>query len=53
MDNKIVLILAIILPPIAVFLKSGANKNLAINIVLSLFFYIPSIVHAPWLVTKS
>lgn len=54
MDNKIVLIiLAIVLPPIAVFLKSGANKNLAINIVLCLFFYIPGIAHALWLVTKS
>ena len=34
------------LPPIAVFLKSGANKNLAINIVLFLFIYIPVIVQA-------
>jgi len=54
MDNKIVLIiLAIILPPIAVFLKSGANKNLVINVILCVFFYIPGIVHALWLVTKS
>lgn len=54
MDNKIVLILlAIFLPPIAVFLKSGVGKNLAINIVLCLLFYIPGSVHAVWLVTKS
>ncbi len=54
MDNKIVLIvLALFLPPVAVFLKSGANKNLAINIVLCLFFYFPGIIHALWLVTKS
>ena len=53
MDNKIVqIILAVFLPPIAVFFKKGAGKDLLINIVLCLFFYIPGIVHALWLVTK-
>lgn len=53
MDNKIVqIVLAVFLPPIAVFLKKGASKELLINIVLCLFFYIPGIVHALWLVTK-
>jgi uncharacterized membrane protein YqaE (UPF0057 family) len=53
MDNKIVLILlAIFLPPIAVFLKKGAGKDLAINIVLCILFFIPGLVHALWLVTK-
>ncbi|MEH6519122.1 MAG: YqaE/Pmp3 family membrane protein [Halioglobus sp.] len=51
--NKIVLIiLAILLPPLAVFLKNGAGKDLLINIVLCLFFYVPGILHALWLVTK-
>lgn len=53
MDNKVVLIiLAILLPPIAVFLKKGAGKDLIINVVLCLLFYLPGIVHAIWLVTK-
>ena len=53
MDNKVVLIiLAILLPPIAVFLKKGAGKDLIINIVLCLLFYLPGVVHAIWLVTK-
>ena len=53
MDNKIVLIiLAILLPPLAVFLKQGATKHLAINIVLCLLFFVPGIIHAVWLVTK-
>lgn len=53
MDNKIVLIiLALFLPPIAVFLKKGAGKDLIINILLCLVFYIPGIVHSVWLVTK-
>jgi len=53
MDNKIILIiLAIILPPLAVFLKNGAGKDLIINIVLCLFFYLPGILHALWVVMK-
>ena len=53
MDNKLVLIiLAILLPPIAVFTKAGAGLQLIINIVLCLFFYIPGIIHALWLALK-
>ncbi len=53
MDNKLILIiLAILLPPIAVFMKAGVGIQLVINIVLCLFFYIPGIIHALWLVLK-
>ena len=53
MDNKILLIiLAILLPPLAVFLKKGVGKDLIINIILCLIFYIPGIIHALWLVTQ-
>ena len=38
MDNKILLIIAsLLLPPLAVFLKVGAGKDLIINIVLCFF----------------
>ncbi len=51
--NKIVLIiLAILLPPVAVFLKSGVGKDLIINIILCLLMFLPGVVHALWLVTK-
>lgn len=53
MDNKIVLIiLAILLPPVAVFLKNGAGKDLIINIVLCFLFWLPGVVHALWLTTR-
>ncbi|MGB1800722.1 MAG: YqaE/Pmp3 family membrane protein [Gammaproteobacteria bacterium] len=53
MDNKLLLIIiAILLPPVAVFLKKGAGKDLIINIVLCLLFFIPGLIHAIWLVTK-
>jgi len=51
--NKVVLIIiAILLPPVAVFLKKGAGKDLIINIVLCILLFIPGIVHAIWLTTK-
>lgn len=51
--NKVVLIiLAILLPPIAVFLKKGVGKDLIINIILCLLFFLPGVIHAVWLVTK-
>ena len=53
MDKKVVLsILAIFLPPIAVFLKKGAGKDLIINIVLCLLFFLPGMIHAIWIATK-
>jgi uncharacterized membrane protein YqaE (UPF0057 family) len=51
--NKVVLIiLAIFLPPVAVFLKSGVGKDLLINIVLWVLGIVPGMIHALWLVTK-
>jgi len=51
--NKIVLIvLSILLPPVAVFLKFGIGKDLIINIVLCILFFFPGVVHALWLTTK-
>jgi uncharacterized membrane protein YqaE (UPF0057 family) len=51
--NKVIhIILAILLPPVAVFLKSGVGKDLFINIVLCIFFFIPGVLHALWLITR-
>jgi len=53
MDNKIVMVLlAIFLPPIAVYLKKGVGNDIIINIVLCVFFYLPGSLHALWLVLK-
>jgi uncharacterized membrane protein YqaE (UPF0057 family) len=51
--NKIVLvILAILLPPLAVFLKTSSAKTTIINLVLCIFFWIPGVIHALWTVLK-
>jgi uncharacterized membrane protein YqaE (UPF0057 family) len=52
MNKLILIILAIFLPPIAVFLKSGVGKDLLINVLLCLLFYVPGIIHALWVCTK-
>ncbi|MDP5030599.1 MAG: YqaE/Pmp3 family membrane protein [Paraglaciecola sp.] len=52
MNKLVLIILAIFLPPIAVFLKSGVGKDLLINVLLCILFYIPGIVHALWVCTK-
>jgi len=52
MNKLIHIILAIFLPPIAVFLNAGVGKHLIINIILCLFFYVPGILHALWLITR-
>lgn len=49
--NKVLLIiLAILLPPLAVYLEKGGGKDLLINIILTLIFYVPGIIHALWLI---
>lgn len=46
------IILAVILPPLGVFLEVGLGKHFWINIILTLFGYIPGIIHAVWVIAK-
>ena len=46
------IILAIILPPVGVFLQVGIGMHFWINIILTLLGYIPGIVHAVWVIAK-
>lgn len=41
---------AILLPPLGVFLEVGLGKHFWINIVLTLFGFIPGIVHALYVI---
>ena len=51
-NQTVLIILAILLPPVAVYLKKGAGNDLVINIILCLLLWIPGIIHALWLITK-
>lgn len=47
------IILAIILPPVGVFLQVGIGMHFWINIVLTLLGYVPGIVHAIYIIVKN
>ena len=46
------ILLAILLPPLGVFLQVGIGLQFWINILLTLLGYIPGIVHAVWVIAK-
>jgi uncharacterized membrane protein YqaE (UPF0057 family) len=46
------IIIAILLPPLGVFLQVGITKHFWINILLTILGYIPGIIHAVWVITK-
>ena len=45
-------IIAILLPPLAVGLKEGVGGQFILNIVLCIFFWLPGILHALWVVLR-
>lgn len=45
-------ILAILLPPLGVFLQVGLTLHFWINLILTLFGYIPGIIHALWIILR-
>lgn len=54
MADILILILALFIPPLAVFLHQNAcNGQVLLNLVLTILgFYIIGIIHAFWVVTR-
>lgn len=46
------IILAILLPPVGVFLQVGLGPHFWLNILLTILGYIPGIVHAIYIIGK-
>ena len=46
------ILLAILLPPLGVFLQVGLGLHFWLNILLTLLGYIPGIVHAVWIIAR-
>ncbi len=46
------IIIAILLPPLGVFMQVGIGKQFWINIVLTILGFIPGIIHAIWVIAK-
>lgn len=47
------LILAILLPPVGVFMTVGIGGAFWLNILLTILGYIPGIIHAVWVIAKN
>lgn len=50
--NVVRIILALLIPPVAAFLTVGIGLHFWLNILLSIFFWVPGMIHALWLVVK-
>ena len=48
----LLVIIAILIPPVAVGLKAGIGGQLILSIVLTLLFYLPGLLHALWVILK-
>jgi len=46
------IILAILLPPLGVFLQVGLRGQFWINVLLTILGYVPGIIHAVWVISR-
>ena len=46
------IILAVVFPPLGVFLQVGLRAAFWINILLTMLGFIPGIIHAIWIIAK-
>ncbi|MBI1841633.1 MAG: YqaE/Pmp3 family membrane protein [Verrucomicrobia bacterium] len=53
MSKAILIILAVLLPPLSAYLKTKSAKDTVINLILCFFFYVPGVLHALYLIFKS
>jgi len=44
------ILIAVFIPPLGVFLEVGLGLHFWLNILLTLFGYVPGIVHAVWVI---
>ncbi|MFE1599617.1 MULTISPECIES: YqaE/Pmp3 family membrane protein [Methylobacterium] len=52
MGDLIRIILLVIIPPVGVLFTVGLGLQFFINVILTLFGYIPGLIHAVWVVTR-
>lgn len=51
MDTLRILV-AILLPPLGVFMQEGFGKRFWVNVLLTILGYVPGIVHAVYVIVK-
>lgn len=47
------IILAVLIPPVGVFLTVGFGLHFWLSILLTLLGYVPGLVHAIWIIAKA
>ncbi|MCV0368312.1 MULTISPECIES: YqaE/Pmp3 family membrane protein [Filomicrobium] len=45
-------LLAVFLPPVAVFLEVGFGLQFWINVLLTILGYLPGMIHAVWIIVR-
>ncbi|MDG1755568.1 MAG: YqaE/Pmp3 family membrane protein [Rhodothermales bacterium] len=53
MADLLRVILSILIPPVGVFFKVGFGMHFWLNILLTIFGYIPGLVHAIWILASN
>lgn len=48
--DVIKLIIAFFIPPVAVLLEVGLGKHFWLNLILTLIFFVPGVIHAMYIV---
>lgn len=48
--DPIKIIAAILLPPLGVFFEVGFSKHFWINVLLTIFFWVPGMIHAIYII---
>lgn len=51
--NLVRIILSILIPPLGVFLKVGLGGQFWLNVILTILGYIPGLIHAIWIISRS
>lgn len=50
--DMVAVILAVILPPLGVLYSRGADRQLVINLVLTLLGWLPGVIHALYVILR-
>ena len=51
-SRVLLVVIAFLLPPLAVGLREGIGGTLLLNIILTLLFWLPGFLHALWIVLR-
>ncbi len=46
------ILFSLLLPPVGVFLQVGVGFHFWLNILLTLFGYVPGLIHAVWVIAS-